>query len=83
MFKKVENILKEVENRIDRETPGNILGNMTDEEFRLIMQTLLISEDGYVIDTGNYSNANYAVIYKLLYNIKKHPILWKLFFMVA
>jgi hypothetical protein len=47
------------------------------------MQRLLISEDGYVIDTGNWENVNAEVALRLAKKIKKHPILWKLLFMVA
>jgi len=39
--------------------------------------------DGYVIDTGNWENVNAEVAARLAERIKKHPILWKLFFMVA
>lgn len=52
-------------------------------EFSILMQELLISEDGYVIDTGNYTNANAEVALRLVEKIKKHPKLWKWFFMVA
>ena len=52
-------------------------------EFSILIQNLLISETGYVIDTGNWENVNAEVALRLVENIKKHPILWKLFFMVA
>ena len=47
------------------------------------MHRLLISEDGYVIDTGNYKNVNAEVALRLAEKIKKHPKLWKWFFMVV
>ena len=47
------------------------------------MQRLLISENGYVIPTGNYECVNAEVALRLAKNIKKHPVLWELFFMVA
>lgn len=56
---------------------------MTDTEFRIKIQDLLISEGGYVIDTGNYMNVNEEVIFRLEQKIKRHPMLWKLFFMIA
>ena len=37
----------------------------------------------YVLDTGNYENVNAEVTLKLAEKIKRHPKLWKLFFMVA
>lgn len=52
-------------------------------EFSILIQNLLISENGYVIGTGNWENVNAEVALRLVENIKKHPILWKLFFMVA
>ena len=52
-------------------------------EFSILIHNLLISENGYVIDTGNWENVNAEVALRLVEKIKKHPILWKLFFMVA
>ena len=52
-------------------------------DFSVLMHRLLISEDGYVIDTGNYENVNAEVALRLAEKIKKHPKLWKWFFMVA
>lgn len=52
-------------------------------DFSILMQRLLISENGYVIDTGNWENANAAVALYLWERVKRHPVLWELFFMVA
>ena len=52
-------------------------------DFSILIQNALISEGGYVIDTGNWENVNSEVALRLAQNIKRHPILWKLFFMVA
>lgn len=52
-------------------------------DFSLLVQDMTISENGYVIDTGNWENVNTEVALRLAEQIKKHPILWKLFFMVA
>ena len=52
-------------------------------DFSVLMQEFLVSEDGYVIDTGNYENVNAEVALRLAEKIKKHPKLWKWFFMVA
>lgn len=52
-------------------------------DFSILMQELLISESGYVIDTGNWENVNAAVALELWRRVKRHPVLWKLFFMVA
>lgn len=52
-------------------------------DFSILMQKLLISESGYVIDAGNWENVNAAVALELWRRVKRHPVLWKLFFMVA
>lgn len=51
-------------------------------DFSIFIQDMTISENGYIIDTGNWENANAEVALRLAEKIKKHPILWKLFFMV-
>jgi len=51
--------------------------------FSILIQRLLVSEHGYVMDTGNWENANAAVALRLASNIEKHPLIWKLLFMVA
>lgn len=52
-------------------------------DFSVLMHRLLISENGYVIDTGNYENVNAEVALRLADKINRHPNLWKWFFMVA
>ena len=52
-------------------------------EFSILIHNLLISENGYVIDTGSWENVNAEVALRLVEKIKKHSILWKHFFMVA
>lgn len=52
-------------------------------DFSVLIQRMTISEGSYVLDTGNYENVNAEVALRLAEKIKKHPILWKLFFMVA
>lgn len=56
---------------------------MTDLEYMLRMQDLLISKNGHVIDTGNYQNVNEEILRRLEENIKRHPFLWKIFFMIG
>ena len=58
-------------------------GYLSGFDFSLLMHELLVSENGYVIDTGNYENVNAEVSLRLVEKIKKHPKLWKWFFMVA
>ena len=52
-------------------------------DFSLLIHDMTISENGYVINTGNWENVNAEVALRLTEQIKKHPIIWKLFFMVA
>ena len=52
-------------------------------DFSILMQDLLISKNGYVLDTGNWENVNAEVALSLWLRVKRHPVLWKLFFMVA
>ena len=52
-------------------------------DFSILMHNLLVSPTGYVMDTGNWENANREIALLLLGRIKKHPIIWKLLFMVA
>ena len=52
-------------------------------DFSLLIQDMTISENGYVLGTGNWENVNAEIALRLAEQIKKHPILWKLFFMLA
>lgn len=69
--------LKAITKKLDTQT------YLDGRDFSCLMANLLVSKDGCVIDTGNYKNVNAEVARRLVRNIKKHPILWKLFFMVA
>ena len=70
----------EQKNIINKATEKGYLNGF---EFSILVQNLLISENGYVIDTGNWENVNAEVALRLVEKIKRHPILWKLFFMIA
>lgn len=52
-------------------------------DFSVLMHRLLVSENGYVLDTGNYENVNAEVALRLAEKIKRYPKLWEWFFMVA
>ena len=52
-------------------------------DFSILIQSLLISKNGWVIDTGNYENVNAVIASKLFRKIKNHPFLWKMFFMIG
>ena len=51
--------------------------------FSQFVQGCFISKAGYITDTGNFQTVNYELMYLILERIKKHPLVWKLFFMVA
>ena len=51
-------------------------------DFSILMQRLLIPNGGYIIDTGNWENVNAEAALMLYEKIKRHPILWRLFFML-
>lgn len=52
-------------------------------DFSLFFQRLFISKNGYIIDTGNFRTANFELIKRVKERVEKHPLLWKLFFMIA
>lgn len=58
-------------------------GYLNGYDFSILVQNLLISEHGYIIDIGNWENVNAEVALRLAEKVRKHPRLWKLFFMVA
>lgn len=78
-----EMMLKQEQKTSDILDNAEIQGYLNGYDFSILIQNLLISENGYVIDTGNWENVNAEVALRLVKKIKKHPILWKHFFMVA
>ena len=76
---KAEQHLKEIEKKLGKD---NFFGYINGHDFSVIMQDLFIPDGDYVIDTGNWENVNYACVYRLIKRIKKHPLIWKLFFMI-
>ena len=76
---KAEQHLKEVEKKLGKD---NFFGYIDGHDFSIIMQDLLIPDGDYVVYTGNWENVNYVCAYSLIKRIKKHPLLWKLFFMI-
>ena len=78
-----EMMLKPTQKTSDILNNAEIQGYLNGFEFSILIHNLLISENGYVIDAGNWENVNAEVALRLVEKIKKHPILWKHFFMVA
>ena len=56
---------------------------LTDFDFAILMQNLLVSPTGWVMDTGTWENVNREIALLLVERIRKHKLLWKLLFMVA
>lgn len=52
-------------------------------DFSLLIHNLTVSEGRWVIPVGNYENVNAEIALRLVKRIKKHPRIWKMFFMVA
>ena len=59
------------------------IGFLDNHEFTYLIQQLLVSEGGYVIDTGNGGQVNAEIALRIIKKIKKHPKLWEWLFMVA
>ena len=51
--------------------------------FSRFIQGLFISPDGWILDTGDYRTVNRALIKDIYCKIRKHPLIWKIFFRVA
>lgn len=61
---------------------AKVQGWLSGFDFSVLMQELLVSPNAYVIPTGNCENANAAVAQILVQRIRRHPLLWKWFFMI-
>ncbi|MDY4231394.1 MAG: hypothetical protein SOX74_04840 [Candidatus Faecousia sp.] len=61
---------------------AKVQGWLSGFDFSVLMQELLVSPNSYVLPTGNWENVNAAVAQLLVQRIQRHPLLWKLFFMI-
>jgi len=52
-------------------------------QFSRFIQGAFISPGSWIIDTGNYQTVNRELIEDIYYKIRKHPLLWKIFFKVT
>ena len=50
--------------------------------FSRFFQNAFIKPGGYLIDTGNFQTVNRALLDRVYEKIKKHPIIWNLFFKI-
>ena len=51
--------------------------------FSVFIQSLFISKNAYVINTGNFQTVNYHIMDIIKEKVEKHPLLWKIFFMIV
>lgn len=61
---------------------ARVQGWLSGFDFSILMHDLLVPAGAYVIDTGNWENVNAAVAQLLCAKVKRHRILWRLFFMI-
>lgn len=79
----MEDAEKRLNGDIENKIEPNQVGWIDGFDFSVFMQSLLVSRGWYIIDTGNWENVNYACAHSLLGRIKRHPWIWKWFFMVG
>lgn len=79
----VEDAEKRLNSDIENKIEPTQIGWIDGFDFSVFMQDLLVSRNGYIMDTGNWENANYACAHRLLDKIKRHPWICKWFFMVG
>lgn len=48
-------------------------------ELSRFIQALFISDDGYVIDTGNFQTVNRVILQDIFENVKTNKKVWKMF----
>lgn len=77
VYKTRDEIIEELESQ------ARVLGFLTNDEFTFLIQELLVSENGYVLDTGSGGQVNAEIALRIIKKIKKHPKLWEWLFMVA
>lgn len=78
-IQKAEQHLKEIEKKLGKD---NLFWYIDGYDFSVIIQDLLIPDGDYVIDTGNWENVNYFCACGLIKRIQRHPLIWKLFFII-
>ena len=77
VYKTRDEIIEEISKK------ANEKGFLTAAEFSMLMEYLLVSENGYVLDVGNSYQVWAEIALRLLKKIEKHPKLWEWLFMVA
>ena len=76
---------KRMEDAISKFDKAYFNFNLEEEylQFSRFIQWAFISPTGWIANTGNYRTVNRELIEDIYYKIRKHPLIWKLFFRVA
>lgn len=61
---------------------AKVQGWLNGFDFSVLMHELLVPPNGYIMSTGNWKNANAVAAQLLAQRIRRHPLLWKWFFMI-
>lgn len=56
---------------------------MSDTKFREEVMKLIVSDHGYVLDTGSQDDVNAQAIAMLKDAVERHELIWQTFFMIA
>lgn len=74
---------KKIEKYLEDKKKDPCFGSLSNDKFASLIRNLLVSEHGYVTDTGTNAQVNLIILEALVEKVKAHPKLWKWFFMVA
>lgn len=61
---------------------AKVQGWLSGFDFSVLMHELLVPPNGYIMNTGNWENVNAVAAQLLVQRIRRHPLLWKWFFMI-
>lgn len=61
---------------------AKVQGWLSGFDFSVLMHELLVPPNGYIMGTGNWENVNAVAAQLLAQRIRRHPLLWKWFFMI-
>lgn len=84
-YKKYKKKIKQEQKKRVKEMTEKAMndGYLSYTDFTFLIQDFLVSPTGYVADRCTNSQVCAIIAVELVNKIKKHPILWKILFMVA
>lgn len=76
---------KRMEDAISKFDKAFFSNNLEEEylQFSRFIQGAFVSPTGWIVETGNYQTVNRVLIRNIYHKIRKHPLIWKLFFRVT